>query len=149
MNLEELRSQCVHDVLTSRLPQTFRYKLSKRLGGRNLNAHLVNGERHYRGRHIRRTGRIELVDHKPVVLFHEVVHSIGGNEFDAEVFENFVYPETGIRPDGYYDKKEFEKSGYTGNFAYLHMDGSIRDTVTHTVLFDKHNALLLLRECLR
>lgn len=149
MKLEELRGQCIHDILNSQLPTHMRLKLTKRLGGNDLKAKLVHGYRHYRGKHNRRTGEIEIVDHLPSVLVHEVTHSIGGNELDAEIVENVLYPKEAIKPDGFYDRRLFEKDQYTGTFFYLSDDCEIRDTLNHSRLLGKQETLSLLQECLR
>jgi hypothetical protein len=60
----------------------------------------------------------------PALLFHELVHSCGGNEFDAEVYENFLFTsnEGATKPDPYDDRRKFEREGYRGIYAYLEMD---------------------------
>ena len=57
----------------------------------------------------------------PALLFHELVHSCSGNEFDAEVYENLLFTpnEGATRPDPYSDRREFENEGYRGKYAYL------------------------------
>jgi hypothetical protein len=53
-----------------------------------------------------------------------LVHACGGNEFDAEVYENLLFTrrEGATKPDSTYDKMEFERGRYRGRYAYLEGD---------------------------
>ncbi len=59
----------------------------------------------------------------PALLLHELVHRCGGNEFDAEVFENYLFPlRNGAAKPGDEDLDEFRAFGFRGRFAYRYED---------------------------
>ncbi len=71
-------------------------------------------------------GREEKPPRLTAVLLHEMVHIAGGNELDAESFENILFSEKdGAALPSRDDEKEFRACKYEG--VYVSMDPKTRD----------------------
>ncbi len=67
------------------------------------------------------------------VLLHEMVHAAGGEELDAEFFENFLFgPQDGATLPSKDDEENFQESGYKGVFIFMDRNTrEVRDLVSH------------------
>lgn len=118
---ERVRIAIQHSALSRPINE----RLTNELACCTLIVRLEYGDRPYRGKFNRRTREITLIDHVPVVLLHELVHRIGGNEMDAETIEHVVFPETATTPDRIYDAPRLLKGRFRGRYVQLTHTGIV------------------------
>lgn len=112
------RSSSIPPIVVSRL-------LEQLAPESNLKIVLKPDDHKLRGCYYPKQHAIELWVHEPSVLLHELVHAIGGNELDSEVYERVLYPEDATTPDKVYDKYKFYGCDFVGRYAKLTADGFI------------------------
>lgn len=115
---EILLAQVRRDIVGSaRIPRAISAAITARIDARDFTLRIEKGGTGKKGVCRPSTGEITLWVPTKVVLFHELVHLIGGNEWDAEVYEYLMYGRLASLPDPTYDFRKFIDSEYRGKFA--------------------------------
>lgn len=115
---EKLLKQVRRDIVGSaKLPKSISSALLARIDAQDFDLVVETWVPGRKGVCIRSKNMIKLWVPTRVVLFHELIHLIGGNEWDAEVFEYLQYGSLASLPDPDYDFRKFTESEYRGKFV--------------------------------